>query len=92
MEIEKKHNLLIKVSFIIPSDLVQLEFVILFWDKTANNGAGGWVEMASSRIQAWLLDDLIERQEAWVGQPGIYVLVVRGMSPGRSLGNTTINK
>jgi hypothetical protein len=69
----------IKVSFVIPAVLKDFEFVILFWDESANQGAGGWVEVPSFRLRAWLLNN--ERQEAWGSQPGLYVLALRGLHP-----------
>ncbi|WKZ36781.1 MAG: right-handed parallel beta-helix repeat-containing protein [Anaerolineales bacterium] len=47
-----KDNALIKtmedfmvVSFIIPVGMENEEFAILYWDETAENGSGGWVEL-----------------------------------------------
>lgn len=68
---------LMLVSFIIPADLQEFEFAILFWDETANNGAGGWVEVASSRIQDSMNGRRIERQIARVNQTGIYILAIQ---------------
>jgi hypothetical protein len=65
---------LLRLSFVIPNELRQCKLAILFWDQTLNNGAGGWVEIPSWRVSAWLSDGL-ERIEANVAQTGIFVLV-----------------
>jgi hypothetical protein len=62
------------LSFAIPNELRGCKLAILFWDKTLNNGNGGWVEIPSWRVSAWLIDGL-ERMEALTTQTGIYILV-----------------
>jgi hypothetical protein len=72
---------MIKISFIIPALFKGFEFVILFWDESANNGTGGWVEIASTSVQDVLTEGQIEHQEVWVDQIGIYVLAMRSIPP-----------
>jgi len=66
---------LVIVSFVIPEEMLAHEFRILYWDETANNGQGAWVEVVSYRTVDWLDGKLIYRQVAVVSQTGIYVLV-----------------
>jgi hypothetical protein len=65
----------LQVSFVIPAWLQNLNFGILFWDKNANNGAGGWEEVSSTRSVSWYMNEREELQQAWVDQTGLYILV-----------------
>ena len=69
---------MMKVSFVIPAQLEDLEFIILFWDDTTNS----WVEVVSFRRQD---SDGTARQEAWVNRTGIYILAMRGSSANKQL-------
>jgi hypothetical protein len=62
-------------SFVIPEEMLGHEFRILYWDKTANNGQGSWVEVVSYRTMDWLNGELIYQQVADVSPMGIYILV-----------------
>jgi hypothetical protein len=64
----------LRLSFAIPNERKACRLAILFWDQTLNDGRGGWIEIPSWRVAAWLSDGL-ERLEANVSQTGIYVLV-----------------
>lgn len=69
----------ITVSFIVPAAWNKYDLAILFWDETANNGEGAWVEVEAYWAPAWLSDGL-PRYEAQVYQTGIYILVARDAS------------
>ncbi|RPI91964.1 MAG: calcium-binding protein, partial [Chloroflexi bacterium] len=64
----------LRLSFAIPSQLRSCKLAILFWDQTLNHGNGGWVEIPSWHVVAWLPDRL-NRLEGNVSQTGIYALV-----------------
>ncbi len=66
------------VSFVVPTGLQAMDFTILFWDKTANNGIGGWVEMPSNRVSGSYLGESHDRMKVMVNRMGMYVLAIRG--------------
>ena len=63
-----------KISFAIPTNWPAAKLAILFWDQSLDNGSGGWVEIPSWLVDAWLKDGL-DRMEGWIMHTGIYVLV-----------------
>jgi hypothetical protein len=71
---EVGRRLVIRVSFVLPAGQERAEYGILYWDQTAN----GWVEVSSQKVQAWLEGELVWRQQAWVNQAGLYILVKQG--------------
>jgi hypothetical protein len=76
------------VSFIVPEWLNALDYSILFWDKTAGNGQGGWVVVPSYRIAGQAQAGQNDRVEAAVSQMGVYVLATRGRSGSLTCSDT----
>jgi hypothetical protein len=61
---------------------------VLFWDKTAGNGQGGWVVVPSYRIAGRPQNGQNDRVEAMVNQMGMYVLATRGRSASLTCSDT----
>jgi hypothetical protein len=67
------------VSFVVPESWLGYDLAIYFWDESANNGLGAWVEVPAQWAPAWLSDGL-PRYQAFVHKTGIYILMARNPS------------
>jgi hypothetical protein len=57
----------VALSFEIPDGMTTESFAVLYWDPTANGGAGGWVEKSVTVVDG--------KVTLAIDMPGTYVLV-----------------